>query len=68
MPDAYNASDGVDVTCSAAWRLVSGLRIRDPPIHFKERTYGKTNISRLRHGWLLIRMTGRAALRVKFVG
>ena len=45
-----------------------GLRIRDIPVHYKERTYGETNISRFRHGWLLIRMAGRAALRVKFVG
>ena len=45
-----------------------GLRIRDIPVHYKERTYGETNISRFRHGWLLIWMAGRAALRVKFVG
>lgn len=45
-----------------------GLRIRDIPVHYKERTYGETNISRFRHGWLLVRMAGRAALRVKFVG
>lgn len=44
------------------------LRIRDVPVHYKERTYGETNISRFRHGLLLIRMAGRAALRVKFVG
>ena len=45
-----------------------GLRIRDIPVHYKERTYGETNISRFRHGWLLMRMAGRAARRVKFVG
>jgi hypothetical protein len=33
------------------------LRIRDVPVRYKDRTYGETNISRFRHGWLLLRMT-----------
>ncbi len=33
------------------------LRIRDLPVRYRERTYGRTNISRFRHGWLLLRMT-----------
>lgn len=33
------------------------LRIRDIPVRYKDRTYGETNISRFRHGWLLLRMT-----------
>jgi hypothetical protein len=41
------------------------LRIRDVPIHYKERTYGSTNISRFRHGVLLIRMTMVAARRLR---
>ncbi len=45
-----------------------GLRIRDVPVHYKERTYGTTNISRFRHGLLLLRMCGTAARRLKFVG
>jgi SAM-dependent methyltransferase len=45
-----------------------GLRIRDIPVHYKERTYGETNISRFRHGWLLIRMAALAATKLKFVG
>ena len=45
-----------------------GFRIRDIPIHYKERTYGETNISRFRHGWLLLRMAFVAASRLKFVG
>lgn len=32
------------------------LKIIEIPIHYKERVYGKTNISRFRHGWLLLKM------------
>ena len=32
------------------------LKIRDIPIVYKKRTYGKTNISRFRHGWQLLKM------------
>ena len=45
-----------------------GMRIRDVPIHYKERRYGTTNISRFRHGILLLRMSRLAAARVKFIG
>jgi hypothetical protein len=34
-----------------------GLRIRDIPVRYKDRTYGETNISRFRHGWILLQMT-----------
>lgn len=34
-----------------------GLRIRDVPVRYKDRTYGETNISRFRHGWILLQMT-----------
>jgi len=44
------------------------LRIRDIPIHYKERTYGSTNISRFRHGLLLVRMSAIAARKIRFVG
>ena len=44
-----------------------GLRIVDVPIRYRERTYGTTNIQRWRHGWLLLRMLGVAARRLKFV-
>ena len=43
------------------------LRIRDIPVHYKERVYGSTNISRFRHGLLLARMTVVAARRLRFV-
>jgi glycosyltransferase involved in cell wall biosynthesis len=32
------------------------LKIVDVPIRYQPRTYGTTNISRWRHGWLLLRM------------
>jgi SAM-dependent methyltransferase len=43
------------------------LKIIDLPIRYRERTYGTTNISRWKHGWLLFRMVLHAALRIKFV-
>lgn len=33
------------------------LMITEVPIRYRERTYGSTNISRFRHGWLLLKMT-----------
>ncbi|HWA85164.1 MAG TPA: glycosyltransferase [Opitutus sp.] len=44
------------------------LRIRDIPVRYKDRTYGATNISRFRHGWLLLKMTGFGLAKVKFSG
>ena len=42
------------------------LRIRDLPVRYKDRTYGTTNISRFRHGWLLLKMTAFGMLKLKF--
>jgi glycosyl transferase family 2 len=36
---------------------VLGLGVRDVPIRYRARTYGTTNISRFRHGGMLLRMT-----------
>ena len=33
------------------------LKIVDMPVRYQPRVYGETNISRWRHGWLLLRMT-----------
>jgi glycosyltransferase involved in cell wall biosynthesis len=33
------------------------LKAVQMPIHYKERTYGSTQISRFSHGWLLLKMT-----------
>jgi len=43
------------------------LKILDLPIRYQPRTYGKTNISRWKHGWLLLKMTVVAARRLRFV-
>jgi glycosyltransferase involved in cell wall biosynthesis len=42
-------------------------KIVDLPIRYRERTYGTTNISRWKHGMLLLRMVLFAARRLKFV-
>ncbi len=42
------------------------LKIIDLPIRYRERTYGDTNISRFRHGFLLLRMCWYAAGKIKF--
>jgi hypothetical protein len=44
-----------------------GLRIRELPVRYRDRTYGATNIQRWRHGVILLRMTMFAARRVKFI-
>jgi hypothetical protein len=36
-------------------------------VRYRERSYGRTNISRFRHGLLLLRMTLFAARKFKFV-
>jgi SAM-dependent methyltransferase len=43
------------------------LKIMEVPVRYRERTYGTTNISRWRHGWLLLRMVYFALRRIKFV-
>lgn len=43
------------------------LRIVDVPVHYKARSYGETNISRWKHGWMLLRMCLFAARKIKFV-
>jgi glycosyltransferase involved in cell wall biosynthesis len=44
---------------------VLGLGIVDVPIHYRNRTYGSTNISRFRHGLMLLRMTIVGFLRIR---
>jgi hypothetical protein len=61
-----------EVVASGAAEFVNGaaklnLRILDLPTRYQARTCGTTNISRWRHGWLLLlRMLGVAARRLKF--
>lgn len=42
------------------------LKIIEIPVRYKARVYGKSNISRFRHGWLLLKMTIFAAKKIKF--
>jgi len=42
-----------------------GMKITDLPVRYGARQYGQTNISRFRHGWLLLRMTAVAFRRFK---
>jgi hypothetical protein len=41
------------------------LKIVEVPIRYRERTYGETQISRFRHGFLLLRMTLFALRKLK---
>ena len=43
------------------------LKLLEIPIRYKNRTYGETNISRFRHGLILLRMSAFAARKLKFV-
>ena len=44
-----------------------GLKIVELPIRYRERLYGETNISRWRHGAILLAMLAFAARRIKFI-
>jgi SAM-dependent methyltransferase len=43
------------------------LKITEVLVRYKERTYGSTQISRFRHGWLLLKMSFFAAGKIKFI-
>lgn len=43
------------------------LKIVEIIVRYKDREYGSTQISRFRHGWLLIKMSLFAARKIKFV-
>ena len=42
------------------------LKIIDLPVRYKSRIYGSTNISRFKHGWLLIKMMFFSMRKIKF--
>jgi SAM-dependent methyltransferase len=44
-----------------------GLKIVEVPVRYHARTYGKTNIQRWRHGWLLLKMAAFASRKLKFI-
>lgn len=43
------------------------LKIVEVPIRYRAREYGETNISRFRHGWLLLKMIAFAMNKIKFI-
>jgi hypothetical protein len=43
------------------------LKIVEIPVRYRERLYGSTNISRWKHGWLLLKMSAVAASKIKYV-
>ena len=43
------------------------MKITEIPIRYRERTYGTTQISRFRHGLLLLKMTFFALKKIKFI-
>ncbi len=43
------------------------LKIIETPIHYKARTFGETQISRFRDGWLLLKMVWFAYLKLKAI-
>lgn len=45
----------------------NNLKIIEIPVRYRERKYGRTNISRFLHGWLLLKMTMIAAKKIKFI-
>ena len=42
------------------------LRVRDILVRYRDRTYGDTNISRFRHGWILLCMIWFGLRKIKF--
>jgi SAM-dependent methyltransferase len=43
------------------------MKITEVPVRYKQREYGSTQISKFKHGWLLIRMSLFAAVKIKFI-
>lgn len=43
------------------------LKIVEVPVRYRERVYGETNISRWKHGWLLLKMSSVAARKLRYV-
>ena len=43
------------------------LKIAEVPIRYRQRIYGSTNISRFSDGWLLLRMSAKAAAKLFFI-
>jgi len=48
--------------------IKQNLKVIEVPVAYKARTYGETNISRFRHGWLLLKMSWVAFKKIKWLG
>ncbi len=44
------------------------LKVIEVPVGYRARSYGQTNISRFRHGWLLLKMSRVAFVKIKWLG
>jgi glycosyltransferase involved in cell wall biosynthesis len=44
------------------------LKVVEVPVAYRARTYGRTNISRFTHGWLLLKMSWVAFKKIKWLG
>jgi hypothetical protein len=44
------------------------FEVIEVPVTYRARTYGTTNISRFRHGWLLLKMSWMAFKKIKWLG
>jgi len=43
------------------------LKITEIPVRYRDRQYGSTQISRFKHGWLLLKMCVFASRKIKFI-
>jgi SAM-dependent methyltransferase len=43
------------------------MKITEIPVRYRQREYGSTQISKFKHGWLLIRMSFFAAAKIRFI-
>jgi SAM-dependent methyltransferase len=48
--------------------IKQNLKVVEVPVTYRARTYGSTNISRFRHGWLLLQMSWVAFRKIKWLG
>lgn len=48
--------------------IKQNLKVVEVPVTYRARAYGQTNISRFRHGWLLIKMSWIAFKKIKWLG
>ena len=48
--------------------IKQNLKVVEVPVTYRARTYGSTNISRFRHGWLLTKMSWIAFKKIKWLG